>query len=167
MRQKHLGGGPGVIISGLAWFIAACVTILVDFQTGMVVFFIAGALIYPLSSGVEKRMVSSPPEVDKSLRRLAILTLPLLFGGLYLGYILSVQDQALFYPVVAIAIGLRYLVFTRVYGLISYVVLGLVLVLTGAVAMVLTVPISLVPFLVGIIEVVFGSVILRRNFPVI
>ncbi|MEL6569544.1 MAG: hypothetical protein AAFQ22_14100 [Pseudomonadota bacterium] len=163
MRQNYINGGPGVSISGLAWLSAAIVTHLVGFQWGMLTLFIGGMLIVPISGVIENTMKGDVSAPDKGLTRLALLTLPLLFGGLFLGYVLSFQSEALFFETVAVAIGLRYLVFSHVYGLKTFVVLGAMLAATGITAYLIPIELALTPAVVGIVELLIGVFLILQD----
>jgi len=97
MRQNYINGGPGVLISGVAWITAAIATHIAGSQIGMLTLFIGGMLIVPISGMIEKALKGDVSVPDKGLTRLALLTLPLLFGGLLLGYVMSFQNDALFF----------------------------------------------------------------------
>ena len=131
----------------------------------MLSLFVGGMLIVPISGIIERKMRNDVPAPNKGLTRLAMLTLPLLFGGLFLGYVMSSRNEALFFEVMAIAIGLRYLVFARIYGLKTFVVLGLLLIVTGISAYLSPIDLVVVPATVGVIEILIGSFLTlqRRN----
>lgn len=132
MCQNYIGGGPGVFVSGCVWLVAAGVCGFHNVKAGMLALFIGGMLIVPLSGLIEKRLQAPhPPKPDAKLTRLALMTLPLLFGGLYLGYVMSSERPALFFAIVAMAIGLRYIIFERVYGLKTFWFLGSALIGAG------------------------------------
>ncbi|MCF6219863.1 MAG: hypothetical protein L3J65_02005 [Robiginitomaculum sp.] len=164
MRHNYINGGPGVFISGLVWLIAAIVTTFIGFNGGIIAFFIGGMLIHPVSALVENKMKQEAAVPDKGLIRLSLLTLPLLFGGLFLAYILSVQNQALFYPVMAIVIGLRYVAFQRIYGLNVFIILGTLLSFVGALFLLRQLEtVFVVPIVVGVVELFFGTYLTRRK----
>lgn len=156
MRQTYVNGGPGVLVSGLVWLLAATVTYFSGFQTGIIVFFFSGMLIHPFSVVLLKRITANPPPADKKLVQLSILTLPILFVGLYLAYIMSANNHAAFYPIMAMAIGVRYLIFQRIYGLKEFLALGLLLAVIGAATYMQPQNLLLTPCIVGAIEVLFG-----------
>ena len=161
MRANFIDGGPGVIISGLVWIMAAIVTHFHGFQIGIICFFIGGTLIYPLSVVVDNLMKpKDTPKPDPGLMRLAMMTLPILFSGLLLAFMMSKSDPLLFYPIMAVAIGLRYLPFEKLYGLKSYWVLGAVLIAVGAAALLRSgvLPVHMAAG-VGVIELGFGAYI--------
>lgn len=165
MRSNYINGGPGVAISGLIWLVAAIVTKLVDFNSGMIAFFIGGMLVHPVSVMISNQLKQETVVPDKGLMRLSLLTLPLLFGGLYLAYVLSAQNQALFYPVMSMVIGLRYIAFQRIYGLNIFMMLGVALTIVGALFLFRPLePVFVVPIVVGVVEIVFGLLLTRQKY---
>ena len=163
MRQNFINGGPGVLVSGLAWLTAAMVTHFIGFQAGMISLFVGGMLIVPISGVIEHKMSGDAPAPDKGLMRLALFTLPLLFGGLFFGYVMSFRSELLFFVIMAIAIGLRYLVFSRIYGLNAFVFLGVLLIAAGVIAYRSSIQLAALPLAVGVIEVLIGSFLMLRK----
>ena len=163
MRRNYINGGPGVFVSGLTWVIAAGVTYYYGFQLGMLSLFLGGMLIVPLSGLIENHMKVDVPTPDKGLTRLAILTLPLLFGGLFLGYVMSMHNEALFFEIMAVAIGVRYLVFSRIYRLKAFIALGLILTGVGIAGQFVPLSLTVVPLIVGVVELVFGTFLMNRK----
>lgn len=169
MRQHYADGGPGVFISGVVWIVTAAVIFKISDRAGMLALVIGGMAIHPISTviaGFLKRGDSSPP--DKALTKLALLTLPLLFAGIYLAYVLSEKRIALFFAVVAMTIGVRYFIFERIYGLRVFWALGGALLLSGLFA-VLNPSIAAIQItsVVGIVEIMVGVWITRQftKFP--
>ncbi|MEO9968996.1 MAG: hypothetical protein ABJG15_04045 [Hyphomonadaceae bacterium] len=163
MRQNYVNGGPGVLVSGLAWLAAAIVAHSFGSQAGMISLFVGGMLIVPISGVIEGKMRGDVSAPDKGLMRLAMFTLPLLFGGLFFGYVLSFRNELLFFVVMAIAIGLRYLVFSRIYGLNAYIILGALLIMAGVIAYLSSIRLVALPAAVGVIEVVIASFLILRE----
>lgn len=164
MRLNHINGGPGVIVSGIIWLLATATTYTVSFSTGILVFFVGGMLIHPVSLVISGKLKKEAVAPDKQLTRLAIFTLPILFGGLYLAYVMSQQNEALFFPIMAVAIGIRYLVFQKIYGIGSFVALGALLIIIGIAAGTQDAELALVPLIVGIVEIMIGSRITKLTF---
>lgn len=156
MRLSHKNGGPGVLISGIVWILAATTTYVDSFSTGILVFFVGGMLIHPVSLLISSKIKKEEVIPDKQLTRLAVFTLPILFGGLYLAYVMSQQQEALFFPIMAAAIGIRYLLFQKIYGIGSFVTLGATLIIIAIVATTQNTELALVPLAVGIVEIIFG-----------
>lgn len=164
MRLSYINGGPGVVISGLVWLLAAVVTYLISFTAGILIFFVGGMLIHPASLLISAKLKKETVTPDKQLTRLAMFTLPILFGGLYLAYVMSQQDEVLFFPIMAAVIGIRYLVFQKIYGVGTYIVLGMTLSIIGIAAGILHTELVLVPFLVGFVEILFGIRLTQSTF---
>lgn len=156
MRLSHQNGGPGVVISGIVWLSAAVTTYVGSFSAGILVFFVGGMFIHPVSLLISGKLKKEEVTPDKQLTRLAMFTLPILFGGLYLAYVMSQQHEALFFPIMAAAIGIRYLVFQKIYGIGSFVTLGATLIIIGIAAGTQHTELALVPLVIGIVEIIFG-----------
>jgi hypothetical protein len=163
LRLHFLNGATGVLTSGAVWLLGAAVTYYVSFLTGIISFFIAGMFIYPISALAAKVLVKETVEPDKVLMRIGVLSLPLLFGGLFLGYVSSIDNPALFFPIVSVAIGLRYVTFIRMYGLkLLYGSLAGALILVGVIGWVTgAIPPAIAALTTGIIEALFGLMLLR------
>lgn len=156
MRQKYLNGAPGVIFSGFVWLFAALVTNHTDFLTGAMAFLVGGMLIHPASVLISNMLNKNAPQPDEGLSKLAILTLPILFSGLFLAWMLTLSGHELFYPVVAIAVGIRYLFFKLIYGQDLFTLLGILLAALGAAGYFLKLPMIEVPIYVGLSELIIG-----------
>lgn len=156
MQRHYQNGGPGVLVSGLVWSVAALVIVAAGLWPAMVVFFFGGMVIMPVGTFISRMLRTGQSLPDKKLTQLAVASLPILFGGLFLGYVLYHSSPAHFFPTVAIAIGLRYLVFRWVYGLKTYWVLGGVLIAIGAIGFATSFPLVATPWVVGLIEIGFG-----------
>ena len=163
MRRNYMNGGPGVAISGLVWLLAVLVTTRAGFQTGLMTFFLGGMLIHPLSVIISRQFTPQAPPPDKGLVRLALLSLPVLFAGLFLSYMLSKHNPALFYPAMAVTIGLRYLIFYRVYGLKKFIILGGLLMFIGALFFGMQAKLVVPPIIVGACELFFGILLMRQE----
>lgn len=156
MRARYFNGGPGVLLSGLVWLAAALTTLIVEFQPGLIVFFVGGMFIHPGASMICGMLSSDKIQPDKTLTRVPVLTLPILFGGLFLAFVVSFQNPLAFYPIMAVAIGGRYLAFRWIYGLDVYLCFGAILILVGAGAYAMMLTPSRSALIVGMIEFAFG-----------
>ncbi|MEL6344861.1 MAG: hypothetical protein AAFV53_17220 [Myxococcota bacterium] len=161
MQRAYCNGGPGVFVSGVVWLSAGAVLAAFGFIPGMTMFFFGGMAIHPLSVWISNRVRQGAPQVvpDPGLSRLAMATLPLLFGGLFLGWFLALNAPLLFFPTVAVGVGLRYMLFSRVYGRTLFIVLGGVLVSLSVADIVVGGTHVLFPVLVGLLEVGCGALL--------
>ncbi len=162
MRRAYLGGGLGVLVSGIVWLIAGAVTHLFSVQAGIVALFIGGMGIHPLSTVLSKAFKhSGKPSPTNPLNNLALEATFLLFVGLFLAYAVSQLRVEWFFLVMLLMIGSRYLIFSTIYGMRHYWLLGASLALMGGVGILLQLPIVLAVIGGGLIEIIFSAVIIN------
>lgn len=133
LRRAHVNGGAGVLVSGLAWMAAAVTFLAAGPTTAFVTLFICGLAIAPVAQLVGKFVFKAPASgAGKRLEWIAIATVPVLLAGFYLGWRGMAEAPFAAIPVVAIAVGLRYLAFPVMYGGLVFVLLGAVFIAGGA-----------------------------------
>ncbi len=162
MARAHVRGAPGVFVSGLVWLIAGGLWARDGVQTGFIALFVGGVLIFPASLLISRLIFKAPRATrGNPLERLALESTFILFAGIFLAYCFLRVAPELAFPAMAIAIGVRYLVFCTVYGNPTYWVLGGALATLGGLvaAQALVLPINLA-VVVGVIEMLFSGVIL-------
>jgi len=133
LRRAHVGGGAGVMVSGLAWLAAAIVLIATGPRPAFFTLFFCGLVIAPVAQLVTKFVFKAPQSgAGKRLEWIAIVTVPILLGGFYFAW--RGLDEAPFaaIPIVAIGVGLRYLAFPVMYGGPRFALLGGAFILAGA-----------------------------------
>lgn len=163
MNYGYLGGATGVFVSGVVWLIAALVGLLYTPQVSILVLFFGGMAIFPLGmllAKVFKRPGKHNPE--NPLGKLALESTAILFVGLFLAFCVSQIYLDWFYPIMLLAIGVRYLVFNTLYGLRTYWLLGAVLMLAGAVCILLKSSFISGAFIGGITEIVFSMFLFNQ-----
>lgn len=164
MRIAYLGGGTGIIVSGLIWLISGLAGMYLTKETSILTFFIGGMLIYPLgvySSKLLKR--SGKHQKNNPLAKLAFESTAILFIGLFIAYSIFLVQQLWFFPVVLMIIGVRYLVFQSVYGMKVYWILGLLLIVSGMLCLISNQPFHFGGITGGIIELIFGIVVIAME----
>ncbi|WP_448238843.1 DUF7010 family protein [Microbacterium paulum] len=135
VRRAYRGGFSGPLVSALVWVTAAAVYQWGSAAAAMVVLFIGGMLIFPLSALVLKAM-GGPAFLPKkhpsnALAMQSAFTVPL---GLLVAIALGTLAPSLFFPASLIIVGAHYLTFISLYGMRLYGVLAGVLVAVGAAA---------------------------------
>lgn len=136
VRRVYRGGFSGPLISSLIWFAAAAVFQWNSHGLGMVVLFIGGMLIFPLSTlvlmilGGPAALPKGHPSVSLALQ--AAFTVPM---GLLVAVVLGSYEPALFFPAALVIVGAHYLIFISLYGMRLYAVLAAVLVAVGTVGL--------------------------------
>lgn len=133
LRRAHVNGGAGVLVSGAAWMAAATMFLDAGPKPAFVTLFVGGLAIAPVAQLIERFLFKAPAAgPGKRLEWIAIATVPVLLAGFYVGWLrLDAQPFAAI-PLVALAVGLRYLAFPVMYGGAVFLALGAVFVAGGA-----------------------------------
>ena len=157
-RSAFVGGGPGVIVSGLVWLAAAAVSQHADIKAAFATLFFGGMLIVPVATLLERQVFRRPrPSKDNALAAIGFETVFAMIGCLIAAYLLLPYAPGLVFPVAAIAIGSRYFTFSTLYGKKLFFVLGGAIVAIGAVSIWGRVSIpGGVTLAVAITEIAFG-----------
>jgi hypothetical protein len=90
---------------------------------------------------------------------LALETTVLLFIGLFLAFAMLQIKSQYFYPVMLLIIGGRYLMFSSLYGIRSYWMIGGLLAVSGVACFILKVDFAVGAFVGGVIEVLGAAAI--------
>lgn len=162
---KYANGGPGAVISGLVWLIAGTVWLRSGIVPAFGALFVGGIAIFPLSMLVCRFGLRTPQGSGANpLERLAMEGTLFLFAGLLVAWVLLHHVPALSFPVMAVTIGARYFTFRTLYGDAAYWMLGGVLALLGAIAMLRAdlLPVNLALW-VGAVEILFGIMLTMRR----
>ncbi len=164
MNSSYYGGATGVLASGLVWGVAGLVGVMVSNIASMYALFIGGMFIFPLSllfSKLLKRSGAHSPR--NALRYLAIEGLGILFAGLLIAFVVAQFNIMLFFPIMLLVIGTRYLTFQTLYGLKTYWLLGGVLIVGGALCFILNLSFIAGAFIGSAVEIAFALVLLNRS----
>ena len=158
LRQAHVNGGTGVVVSGLAWLATGLVWLSAGPVSAFVTLFIAGMAIAPLAGLVERfgfKVPASGP--GRRLEWIAIVTVPLILGGFFIAWRWFGISAPQAIPIVAVGVGLRYLAFPLMYGDWRFLALGGVFVALGGWAYAGgAVPAGNVAVILGLIELALG-----------
>jgi hypothetical protein len=161
MTAAHVGGAPGVFVSGLVWLISGWIWNRYGVADGFYGLFVGGILIFPVSLLVS-RIFFRAKKVPKGnpLERLALESTFILFSGILLAYCFLRVAPELAFPAMAVSIGVRYLIFRTIYGNPIYWGLGGSIATIGGLAAmaVVTLPMN-IALIVGVIEVCFSVAI--------
>lgn len=132
MRTVYFWGATGVLTSGLVWGAAGSVALMVSATSAVWALFIGGALIHPISVGLDKLLGRRGQHgEDNPLGSLALASTFWLIFCLPIAYAVSTFEIAWFFPAMLMVIGGRYLTFGVLFGLRTYWVLGAVLALAA------------------------------------
>tara|TARA_Y100000817_G_scaffold86240_1_gene66945 strand:- start:180 stop:737 length:558 start_codon:yes stop_codon:yes gene_type:complete len=159
LRHAYVRGGPGAIISGGVWFAAALTAMYSSISDGFFLLFFAGMFIFPVSKLALKLVFQRGPESKSNPGSLICLeTVFPMVGGLFAAWLLLPYRPEFVFSASAIAVGTHYFGFRTAYGDWTYWVFGAVLCTIGLSSIALAIPSSsLVPFIVAIVEIVFGT----------
>lgn len=157
VRRTHYDGATGVLTSALVWLTASMVCFLAGTYQGVWTLLIGGALIYPVSSILQRFWVK-PHEAPSpnALDQLAFASTLWLIACCFMAYGLYLFREELFFPAMMLAIGCRYTVFATVFGLKSYWAFGLTLVAASCACFFLWLSPALSAMVGGLVELVFA-----------
>ncbi len=157
MRHAYYDGAPGILVSGLVWITAAVVCHQLEMHTAVWTLFVGGALIFPISTIVEKA-IGRPGKTDRpnALNQLALASTIWLILGCAMSYGLFLLDPVLFFPAMMATIGCRYLVFATVYGRTVFWTFGGSLIAAAGLVFYSAAPPAAAAGIGGLIEVAFA-----------
>ena len=160
MRYSYLGGGPGVLISGIVWLSAGMTAIFSSKQISVLIFFFGGMLIHPIGLMLSKFFDRPGKHKDGNpLSFLALESTFLLFIGLFIAYFTFKVIPNWVFSIMILIIGGRYLVFSTIYGLRIYWAFGAILILSGIGGFIFKTPFYLIGVIGGLIEILFSILI--------
>jgi hypothetical protein len=164
LRRAHVEGGAGVLVSGMAWATAAAAFLLAGPKPAFVTLFISGLAIAPVAQLVTKFVFKAPPSgPGKRLEWIAIVTVPVMLAGFFVGYLRLPAEPFAAIPVVAIGVGLRYLTFPVMYGGAQFALLGGAFIAGGAAGLAMSESTALRMTLgLALTELAVGALLARR-----
>lgn len=161
MRKSYFGGAPGAFASGMVWLAAGITAICSTTQTSVIIFFFGGMFIYPIGILLSKALNrSGKHKKENPLSSLALESTFILFIGLFIAFAVLYIRPNLFFPIMILIIGGRYLVFSSIYGMRIYWLFGATLILAGICGFLLNTSFYLIGIIGGIIEVIFSFIIM-------
>ncbi|MDB2438271.1 hypothetical protein N9W89_06110 [Hellea sp.] len=163
LRQAYISGACGALVSGLVWIIAGLTAHFFSFQASIVLFFLGGMAIVPLSTLLSKLFNDKHiPAKNNPLLPLGLQVTVILFVGLFLAFWLCLDNPEHFYALMLMIIGARYVPFVTLYGSNIYWALGLTLTALGFAAFFyIDIPGSALAIAGGLIEVIFAAIVWR------
>ncbi|GAA0213731.1 hypothetical protein GCM10009123_21180 [Kangiella japonica] len=164
MNCSYFGGATGVLVSGLIWSIAGSIALLYSNQASMLALFLGGMFIHPLAILFSKTLNrSGNHEPNNPLGKLALESTIILFVGLFLAFFVAKLQVEWFYPIMLMIIGVRYLIFNTLYGIKTYWILGVSLMLSGILCILLNANFVIGAFIGGVTEIIFALVIFSQS----
>ena len=154
MVFAYFGGGPGMLASGVVWIISASFGQFVSVQASVFALFVGGMFIHPLGIAISK-LLKRPGKHDKEnpLALLALESTFLLFIGLFIAFSVVQVRPEFFFPTMLMIIGGRYLLFSTLYGLRIYWLIGGCLAASGILCLVLNANFAIGGYIGGLIEI--------------
>lgn len=162
MRSAFLGGGSGVLVSGMIWLMAGISAMHFTKETSLLVLFFGGMLIHPVGVLIDKLLKrSGQAQKGNPLTKLAFENTVFLFVGLFIAYLVYQLQIDWVFSIMLLIIGARYLTFQSVYGMKIYWALGFALIGAGVICLISNQPLFVAGLAGGVIELIVGIVIIR------
>jgi hypothetical protein len=163
MRRAYFSGAPGVVASALVWLAAGITAVLSGSQTAVWALLGGGMLIHPMAVALSKGLGrSGSHDQENPLGPLALEGTVWLLLTLAVAYALSLYRIDLFFPVLLLMIGGRYLTFQTLYGIRAYWLGGAVLAATGVALAVVGAPVYVSALTGAVVEGVMAAVVFTR-----
>lgn len=126
VRVAHLGGGTGMVVSGVLWLASGTVALVAAPRAATLTLFFGGMLIFPLSVLLNRLLGRSGLLADGNplgdLAResafLMVLCIPLAFAA-------ALARIEWFFPAMLVVVGAHYLPFATLFGMRLYWALGM------------------------------------------
>ena len=164
MRRGYFSGAPGVLVSGLVWFVAGLVSMLSSEKTAVVALLVGGATIHPLSVALLRLLGHSGSHTPgNALGPLAMEGTFWLLAGIAIAYGLQAVRLEWFFPAMLLLIGGRYLTFQTLYGLRIYWVCGAALCAAGVALGMARAPATIAAFSGAGIELLFAALVFAQS----
>jgi hypothetical protein len=117
LRRAYVGGGPGVMISGLIWLVATVVQLKQGIGAGFTALFFGGMLIFPITKLLCRFLFRRDSETPGNPFGLTVLECTIaMIGGLFAAWLFLPSRPMLTFPLAAVAVGTHYCVFATAYG---------------------------------------------------
>ena len=155
MRDAYVGGGPGMLVSGIVWLVASLVGLFVGVQAAVLTLFFGGMLIFPGGQQLAKLFGrAGTHEQGNPLAPLALEGAFLLFIGLFIAYVMVNIEASFSFPIMLLIIGGRYLTFQTIYGMRLYWIIGGLLAVSGGLCLAFNAPFAWGGFIGGAIIII-------------
>lgn len=163
LRRAHINGAPGVLVSGLIWLATGLLWYLGGPREAFIFLFFGGMAIAPLAALLTRFGFKAPAAtIGKPLEKIALVTVPIILAGFFIAWRWFGMASAQAIPIVAIAIGLRYLTFKAMFGTGTFLMLGAAFVLIGAAALLVSSNLAgAAALLLGLVELAFFAALYR------
>ena len=160
LRRAYVGGGPGVVISGIIWLAATWIQHTNGVGAGFAALFFGGMLIFPVSKLVCRTVFSRANESSSNPFGKTVLEGTVaMIGGLFAAWLFLPLKPLLVFPLAAVAVGTHYFIFKTVYGNRWFWMLAVIVTGIGLGDIFAAQMHGLTPLLVSVTEIIFGLVL--------
>ncbi len=164
MRAAYVDGAPGALVSGVVWLAAAATSLALGAKASVWVLLVGGMSIFPLAVVVCRLMGASGKHTKGNpLGLLAMEGTAWLMAGIYLSLAVFLAGTPLFFTVMLLVVGSRYLTFQTLYGLRAYWFAGGALCVVGFVAAAFKLPAAVSASFGGCIELGLAAWLLTQR----
>jgi hypothetical protein len=164
VSRSFVGGGPGVVYSGLIWIVAGFVYLRSDVNMAFIVLFLGGMTIFPVSALLSRVLFRRPGlSSDNPLGMLGLESTIAMLAGLFAAWLFLPLQSSYVLPLAAIAVGVHYFAFATLYGDKTYWLLAALITAVGFAGIYALGAMSgAMLFAVGVIELVIGLILSAR-----
>jgi len=168
-RSSHLGGGPGMLVSGLLWTACGVIALAFGPRAAMFANFFGGTMIFPVAlllvraQGRRGLLAEANPfgDLARESAFMMVVCIPLAFAA-------AMVRVEWFFPAMLVLVGAHYLPFATLYGMRLYWAIAAAMVGTGFLLALGGASVATGAFVGGAIELAFAPFAYRlaRREPV-
>lgn len=164
LRRTYLGAAPHTLFAAAVWLAGGVVGEVFSTGLGILIFIVSASFTFPVGELIRKMMkVPNVMSNENDLGKMFMLSafgIPLCYPIIYL---VCKSNINYFFPAFSILIGAHYLIFIYGYGMISFGLLSILLVVQGTVSAVFyTDQFALSAYITSIILFLFGVIHFRK-----
>ena len=158
LRASYVRGGPGAIVSGVVWLIAAITATVSGVERGFVTLFFGGMLIAPVGMLIVRKIFRRGTPVPGNPGGITVIeTVFPMIGGFLAAWLILPYRPDFVFPLCAIAVGAHYYGFRTAYGDNAYWFIASALCVAGIGSIFAKFPdAAALPYAVAAMEVAFG-----------
>lgn len=162
VRRAYLDGAPGMLVSGVLWLATAAIAQQGSVRRAMVVLFVGGLFIFPLSLLVTRALGGSASlPKGHPMTALAMQAAFIMPAGWPLVIAAGMAKPAWYFAGAALLVAVHYFPFITLYGMRLYGVLAAAIMAAGGAALwLLPTQVAASAWTTGLCEVVAGGVAL-------
>ena len=163
LRRAYVGGGPGVVFSGIVWLVATWTQNNQGVGAGFAALFFGGMLIFPVSKILCRLAFHRSNESPNNPFGMTVLESTIaMVGGLFAAWLFLASRPELVFPLAAIAVGTHYFIFKTVYGDRTFWLLASIVTAIGLADIFVSQMQGSTALLVALTELAFGLALTTR-----